>query len=178
MWIDTHPTGQYILGSGNSRSAAMEQPSELDKLRFYREEVKFEFGLLAMRSTILVTCQSFLVVPFAILQTAANFRAVLVSVYVVAALGIFVALVLRRPLNATHRTIDKWILKQRILFKNSEGLQDLKIDRDMIPGVDKDLKRDKDHIMSLAFSRFGPWAFCAFWIAAVVWSTIRIVWGF
>jgi hypothetical protein len=156
----------------------MEQLTDLDKLRFYRDEVKHEFGLLAMRSTILVTCQSFLVVPFAILQTAANFRAVLMLVYIVAALGIFVALILRRPLNAAHRTINKWLLKQRILFKNSEGLRDLMIDRDMIPGVDENLKRDRDHVMSLAFSRYGPWAFCLFWIAAVLWSTIRVLWGF
>ena len=156
----------------------MEQPSDLDKLRFYREEVKFEFGLLAMRSTILVTCQSFLVVPFGILHAAANFRAVLILAYIVAALGIFVALILRRPLNAAHRTIDKWIIKQRVLLKNNEDLADIKIDRDVIPGVDEDLKKDRDHVMSLAFSRHGPWAFCAFWVAAVLWSTIRVVWGF
>ena len=156
----------------------MEQIGDLDKLRFYREEVKHEFGLLAMRSTILVTCQSFLVVPFAILQTAAKFRAVLVLVYIIAALGIFVALILRRPLNAAHRTINKWLLKQRVLFKNNEDLRDLMIDRDMIPGVDENLKRDRDHIMSLAFSRHGPWAFFVFWIAAVLWSTVRVLWGF
>jgi hypothetical protein len=156
----------------------MTRLEDIDKLRFYRDEVKHEFGLLAMRSTILVTCQSFLVVPLAILHTAANFRAVLVLVYIVAVLGIFVALVLRRPLNAAHRTIDKWLLKQRVLLKDNEDLADIKIDRDDIPGVDEDLNKDRDHIMSLAFSRHGPWVFCVFWIAAVLWSTIRVVWGF
>ncbi len=156
----------------------MEQLSEIDKLRFYRDEVKHEFSLLAMRSTILVTCQSFLVVPFAILQTVSNFRAVLVSVYIIAALGTFIALILRRPLNAAHRTIDKWLSKQRMLFKGSEELRDLMIDRDMIPGVEKDLNRDRDHMMSLAFSRYGPWAFFLFWFAAVVVSTVRILFGF
>jgi hypothetical protein len=156
----------------------MEKLSDSDKLRFYRDEVKHEFGLLAMRSTIMVTCQSFLVVPLAILHTAANFRAVLVLVYIIAALGIFVALILRRPLNAAHRTINKWLLKQRALLKDNEELADLKIDRDMIPGVAEYMERDRDHVMSLAFSRYGPWAFCAFWIAAVLWSTVRVVWGF
>jgi len=156
----------------------MAKLEDIDKLGFYREEIKFEFSLLAQRSVMLVTCQSFLVVPLAILHTAANFRAVHVLVYIVAALGIFVALVLRRPLNAAHRTINKWLLKQRVLLKNNEELADIKIDRDAIPGVDEDLKRDRDHIMSLAFSRHGPWAFCVFWIAAVLWSTIRVVWGF
>jgi len=156
----------------------MEQLSDIDKLRFYRDEVKHEFSLLAMRSTILVTCQSFLVVPFAILQTVSNFRAVLVSVYIIAALGIFIALILRRPLNAAHRTIDKWLSKQRMLFKGSEELRDLMIDRDMIPGVEMDLNRDRDHMMSLAFSRYGPWAFFLFWFAAVVLSTFRVLFGF
>jgi hypothetical protein len=156
----------------------MGQLSDLDKLRFYRDEVKHEFGLLAMRSTIMVTCQSFLVVPFAILQTAANFKAVLMLVYIIAALGIFVALILRRPLNAAHRTINKWLLKQRALFKSNEGLQDLMIDRDSAPGADENITIDRDHVMSLAFSRHGPWAFCVFWIAAVIWSTVRILWGF
>jgi hypothetical protein len=41
-----------------------EPPSAFEELKFYREEVKHEFNLLAMRTTILVTCQSFLVVPF------------------------------------------------------------------------------------------------------------------
>ena len=156
----------------------MAKLDDIDKLGFYRDEIKFEFSLLAQRSVILVTCQSFLVVPLAILHTAANFRAVLVMVYIVAALGIFVALVLRRPLNAAHRTINKWLLKQRVLLKENDELADIKIDRDAIRGVDKDLKKDRDHIMSLAFSRHGPWAFCLFWIAAVLWSTIRVVWSF
>ena len=156
----------------------MAKLDDIDKLGFYREEIKFEFNLLAQRSVILVTCQSFLVVPLAILHTAGNFRAVLVLVYIVAALGIFVALVLRRPLNAAHRTINKWLLKQRALLKENEDLADFKIDRDAIPGVDEDLNKDRDHIMSLAFSRHGPWVFCVFWIAAVLWSTIRVLWGF
>jgi len=156
----------------------MNPVSDLDKLRFYRDEVKFEFGLLAMRSTILVTCQSFLVVPYAILQTAAKFRAVLVPTFVIAVLGVFVAMILRGPLNAAHRTIDKWVMKQRSLLKTSHALEDFTIDRDMIPGVEKNLKRDRDHVRSLAFSRYGPWAFTLFWITAILWSTVRALVGF
>jgi hypothetical protein len=153
----------------------MNQLTNLEKLKFYRDEVKHEFNLLAMRSTILVTCQSFLVVPFAILQTAVNFRAMLVIIFLIAALGVFVAIVLREPINAAQRTIDKWLLKQRALMQATEELSDLAIDRDMIPGADLDIKRDKDHTRSFAFSRFGPWAFCVFWVAAVAWSVIRVL---
>jgi hypothetical protein len=156
----------------------MEPVSDLDKLRFYRDEVKHEFSLLAMRSTILVTCQSFLVVPFAILQTAARFRTVLIPTCFIAVLGIFVALILREPLNAAHRTIDKWILNQRRLLKTSKRLEDLTIDRDLLPGVDDDAGQDRDHVKSLAFSRFGPWSFTLFWIAVLLWSGVRLFWGF
>jgi hypothetical protein len=151
----------------------MDRLSDFEKLRFYRDEVKHEFNLLAMRSTILVTCQSFLVVPFAILQTVAGFRAALVIIFLVAILGIFVALVLREPINAARRTIDKWLLKQRCLMQTSEELSDLAIDRDMIPGADTDIQRDRDHIRSLTFSKLSPWVFSMFWIAAVMWSIIR-----
>ena len=89
----------------------MEPVSDLDKLRFYRDEVKHEFNLLAMRSNILVTCQSFLIVPYAIFNTVGNFRSVLVPVYLLTALGIFVVYILREPINAAHRTISKWLLK-------------------------------------------------------------------
>jgi hypothetical protein len=156
----------------------MEKLSDLDKIRFFREEVKHEFNLLAMRSTVLITCQSFLILPFAIFNTAGNFRSVLVPIYIVAVLGIFIALILMEPIKAAHRTIEKWILKQRSLLKVSEELRELMIDRDMIPGVEKELYRDRDHVKSLAFSKYGPWAFCLFWFAAVAWTTIRALLGF
>lgn len=151
----------------------METLTDLNKLRYYRDEVKHEFSLLAMRTNILVTSQSFLVVPFAILNTVGNFRTALASVYLVAALGIFVTIVLMAPMHASHRTIEKWLQKNRSLIKNSNTLQDLTIDRDLIPDVEKDLSLDRDHYRSLAFSRSSPWAFFVFWILAIIAATIR-----
>ena len=151
----------------------MEPVSDLDKLRYYREEVKHEFSLLAMRSTILVTCQSFLVVPFSILQTAARFPSVLIPTCLIGVLGIFVALIIREPLNAAHRTIEKWILKQRRLLKSSKALEDLTLDRDLLPGAETTVQHDRDHVKSLAFSRFGPWSFILFWISALLWTGVR-----
>jgi hypothetical protein len=156
----------------------MEKLPDLDKLKFYRDEIKHEFNLLAMRSTMLVTCQSFLVVPYAILNTVASFRAVMVPTYIVAVLGIFAALILLEPINAAHRTIGKWLVKQRALLKGSKGLSDLAIDRDMIPGTETDSHKDKDHERSLLFSKIGPWAFIVFWIACIGWTTLRGVLGF
>jgi hypothetical protein len=149
--------------------------SDLDKLNFYRSEIKHEFSLLATRSTMLVTCQSFLVVPFAILQTAADYRAVAVYAYLVAGLGIFTSMILLRPLDTAHRTINKWLVKQRRLFRQSPDLEDVTIDRDKIPGADSNPDRDRDHRRSLAFSVYGPWAFFSFWCLASVWSTLRLL---
>lgn len=148
---------------------------DLDKLRFYRDEIKHEFSLLAMRSTMLVTCQSFLVVPFAILQTAADYRTVAVYAYLIALLGMFTAMILIRPLDTAHRTINKWLVKQRRLFRESPDLVPLMIDRDKIPGAASNPDRDRDHRRSLAFSVYGPWAFFSFWCLAAVWSTVRLL---
>jgi hypothetical protein len=156
----------------------MEHPSDLDKLKYYRDEVKHEFNLLAMRSNMLVTCQSFLVVPWGILNNAADFRTVLVPCSMIAVLGIFVALVLLEPINAAHRTIGKWLVKQRALFRDTRTIGDMAIDRDTIPGADVDADRDRDHVKSLAFTRHSPMAFVVFWAAAIVWSAIRTVVGF
>jgi hypothetical protein len=142
--------------------------SDFEKLSFYREEVRHEFNLLGMRSTMLAFCQSFLVVPFAILNTAASFRTVLAAEYLIAALGVFLAMLLAEPINAAHRTLEKWLLKQRVLQQHSEPIRDLAIDRDMMAGADVDLSRDRDHFRSLAFSRYAPRVFVLFWPAAAI----------
>jgi len=91
----------------------------------------------------------------------------------VALLGIYVAVILIGPIKASHHTIDKWLVKQRGLLRGSEQLQHLAIDRDMIPDVEKNLNKDKDHARSLAFSKYSPWAFTLFWVLAIIWSTFR-----
>lgn len=153
----------------------MNEISNFQKLQYYKEEIRTEFNLIAMRSTILVTCQSFLVVPFALLQTAAVYASVAVYVYIVAALGIFTSVVLIQPLNAAHKTIDKWLVKQRKLLQNNPDMADLAIGRDYIPGSGDDPSKDKLYKGSLAFSVYGPWSFVIFWILMCVWSTVRLV---
>jgi hypothetical protein len=150
-----------------------ETVTDLDKLRFYRDEITHEFNLLAMRSTMLITCQSFLVVPFAILNTADSFRWATTPLLMVAILGFSVAFWLRQPLSAADRTITKWMLKQRQLFDAAPHLRALAIDRDLIPGVSQDLGRDAEHQRSMMFSRRAPYAFMAFWACAMMWIVVR-----
>jgi hypothetical protein len=127
-----------------------------------------------MRSTMLVFCQSFLVVPFAILNTTADFAAVLAAEYLIAALGILLAMLLAEPLNAAHRTLDKWLIKQRELQQRSSAIHELAIDRDLQPGSMHNLRLDKDHYRSLAFSRHAPRVFIVFWVLAALFCTFRV----
>ncbi|MEI6388353.1 MAG: hypothetical protein WCQ50_17165 [Spirochaetota bacterium] len=153
----------------------METLSDLQKLQHFKEEIRTEFNLLTMRSNMLVTCQSFLVVPFALLQNAASYPVVAVYAYLIVALGIFSSAILIKPLQAAHLTIDRWLVKQRALLKDSEVLRPLALDRDLIPDVERDPSKDRLHSQSLAFSVYGPWSFVVFWILMCSWSTIRLV---
>ena len=147
--------------------------SDFDKLNFYRDEVKHEFSMLTTRMTMLVTCQSFLVVPFAILNTAARFRSVIAAVFLVGFLGLATALILVEPLRAGHRALDAWLRKQRQLIQSHPELEEVAIERDLIPGVESDPDLDRDHHRSLAFSKYGPQIFSLFWLAALIFSTWR-----
>ena len=150
-----------------------EPPSDLETLRFYRDEITHEFNLLAMRSTMLIACQSFLVVPFAILNTADSFRWATPPLFLVSILGFAVAYWLRQPLAAADRTITKWMTRQRELFDAAPHLRALAIDRDLIPGVARDLTRDHEHQRSMVFSRRAPFAFMTFWVCAMIWIAVR-----
>jgi hypothetical protein len=163
---------QQLQATGHPHSRE-ESPSDFDKLKFYRDEFKHEFNLLGMRSTMLVFCQSFLVVPFAILNTAADFPSVLLAEYLIGALGILLALLLTEPMNAAHRTMNMWLVKQRELLHRSETLHELASARDLIPGIIEDPRKDRDHFRSLAFSRFAPGLFIVFWLFAIAFCTFR-----
>ncbi len=154
-----------------------ERADFLQKLSFYREEVKHEFNLLGVRSSILVSCQSFLFVPFAILHTFANYKAVFFPLILIISIGISVAGLMIKPIKTAHSTIGKWLIKQRALMKRYEShnfREDFSIDRDQIENADHDIKADIDHIGSIAFSKYSPGMFIAFWIIAALWVFARM----
>ena len=150
------------------------RPSDLERLKFYREEIRHEFTLLSTRSVILVTCQSFLVVPLAILNTASPFGEVFPLVVVVALLGMATAGLILEPITTAHRAIGQWLGKQRRLLRESAALESLRGERDEIEGVELDVRRDLDHQRSLAFSRWAPWLFILFWACALVLAVHRL----
>ncbi len=109
----------------------------------------------------------------AILNTAADFRSVLLAEYLVGALGVLLALLLTEPMNAAHRSMHMWLAKQRELLHRSETLRDLAKDRDLVPGILNNPKKDRDHFRSLAFSRYAPGLFVVIWVLAIIFCTLR-----
>ncbi len=156
----------------------MSEITPLEKLQYCNNEIHNEFNILAMRSTILVTCQSFLVVPFALLQTGPSYPKVAVYAYIIALLGIFTALVIIQPLRASHVTIDKWMLKKRSLLKDVPELEFFSSPRYTQSIVAESFMKDPLHRKSLAFSIYGPRVFVVFWVFMCVWSTTRLFWNF
>jgi hypothetical protein len=145
---------------------------DLAKLKFIRDEVKHEFNLLAMRSTILVTCQSFLVVPFAILNTAQNFLWVAVPAILICLLGIATTHLIKKPIATAHAMIAHWLVKQARLLADKDD--DVYItERDKDAGKNSDNSYDSIHKESLAFSRKAPVAFLVFWCLALIWVLVR-----
>ena len=132
----------------------MEKVTDTEKLRFFREEVKHEFNLLAMRSNILVTCQSFLVVSYAILNTVGDFRSAVPSIVIVAALGIFVALVLTKIVYLNNSTVtgiidrlEKRELVRRIRISKNRRQVHIEITEEGIKFIKKAPKPIQDQFM-------------------------------
>ena len=165
--------GLLLMASAPDRHGM--SPDDFRLLCFYRDEVKHEFNLLAMRSTILVTCQSFLVVPFAILNTAPRFHVVAAPAVAVAILGMYTTRLIKVPIVRAHESISGWLLKQRQLLRGIESDR-YKSKRDSADGVDLKTENDKAHEESVAFSRAAPNAFLVFWASAIVWTAIRLAW--
>jgi hypothetical protein len=136
--------------------------------------VKHELNLLAMRATILVTCQSFLVVPFAILSAASNFYVVAPIALAVTILGGYTAWFVREPILAAHRIIAEWLQKQRTLLRDFP--EEYRSNRDKIPGADQTTEKDEEHLRSIAFTRQAPTAFLWLWVAALIYTIVRWAW--
>ncbi len=147
------------------------------QLQYYRQEVRHEFSLLTSRSSVLVTCQSFLIVPFAILNSVAPFRPVAVLTFLIVLLGAYTTWVIRAPMQASHLMLDEWLRKQRALLAGVPG-DEYKTLRDTAIGVAASTANDRVHQRSIAFSRTAPVAFLLFWLCAGAFVAARAGLGF
>ncbi|MEP2776171.1 MAG: hypothetical protein ABJQ29_15075 [Luteolibacter sp.] len=136
---------------------------KIDRLKFYRNECSFEFGLLSSRVTWFVTCQSFLIVPMAISMGYPTASFNWLAGILLPAVGIVTSLLVAPGLYAARSTADKWLQKQRELFEQEMGnveFQRYAIDRDA-----HRLAGDRIHLLSLLFSSSIWIVFLVFWLA-------------
>jgi hypothetical protein len=147
---------------------------QLELLNFYRSEIKHEFNMLSTRLNLLITCQSFLVVPFAILQNASNFLMVCIPSFLVIFLGAYTSWIVKRPLAITQNILGEWMVKQRLLLAQL-NTDEYKIQRDCLSGVHISTDNDSEHRQSIAFSRKSPNAFLFFWFCSFILSACRLI---
>jgi hypothetical protein len=133
--------------------------TQIDVLRFCREEIRHEFALLSVRMTWYVTCQSFLITAFAIF-TANNFlKSFPWFNLCIAVLGIVTSYLTLSPIKATHETIAMWLEKQRAVFSIPQLQEDHSKIHYSIPRNFLTISADARHQKSLIFSRYNPWIF-------------------
>lgn len=147
------------------------EQTQIDVLRFCREEIRHEFSLLSVRMTWYVTCQSFLITAFAIFAANNFLKSFPWFNLSIALLGIATSYLTLSPVKATHETITLWLEKQRALFsdqhleENCSLLNQFSISRDFLPISD-----DVRHRKSLIFSSYSPWIFIFVWTAFIALS--------
>jgi hypothetical protein len=145
---------------------------KLEKLRFYREEIKHEFNLLSNRVSAYITSQSFLVTGFALSLGNLNpqwgelFRQVFPPMLVL--LGLASSILVRPGIQGACDTIGLWHIKQDSLFENDPRMQEYRVLRCVVPCGQSD-PVDLIHRRSLLFARWAPLLF------AIAWSVFGVM---
>jgi hypothetical protein len=155
-------------GDGSPIVATESLEVKLQKLRFYRDEIRHEYNLLSNRVSAYITSQSFLVTGFALSMGNLNprwgdlFRIVFPLALVI--LGITSSILILPGIQGACDTIDLWHMKQESLYENDPRMEDYRIVR---PGVRSRHGDPVDviHQRSLLFARWSPWVFIGAWSA-------------
>jgi hypothetical protein len=136
--------------------------TDLDKLKYYREEVRHEFNLLGQRMGWYVVCQSFLITAFTLSITkflSDHTLLLYIYTYLIIILGLTTSSLISGAILGAHTTIDIYVNKKYYLMKNSSILFNMKTIRDDCLADD-----DEIHKASLIFSGKIPTTFSNFWI--------------
>lgn len=138
---------------------------KLEKLKFYRAEIKQEYDLLAGRVNSYVTSQSFLCIAYA--SSMGNLNPqwgnifTLVFPIVLVWLGIATSIQASRGITAAFRTIELWHIKQNKIFENDSALEDYHLIR--FNPSDTASPQDLIYVRGLAFAKWSPRIFLAAW---------------
>lgn len=137
----------------------MADDTTLDELKFYREEVKHEFNLIAHRLSWYVTCQSFLLTTFAIAKgntVDGNWF----TGFLLPSLGAVLSILAFFPIRFAANVIDEWLAKQDTLLIANDDLKGFRIKR---PG--------HIHWVSMWLPQLLPVVFVVTWV--VIFFAVR-----
>jgi hypothetical protein len=136
----------------------------LEKLKFIRGEMKHEFSLLAGRVNAYLTCQSFLVVAYALSMGNVNpewgalFR--LIFPAALSCIGIATSIHAYFGIRGASYTIELWRNKLERLVASGD-MEDYHVRRPIIE--DRHRAVDMIHRQSLLFAEWSPWVFAFSW---------------
>jgi hypothetical protein len=158
------PDFRQDLTDSNRADAGAAQEGKLEKLKFIRAEIKHEFSLLSSRVGAYLTCQSFLVVGFALSMGNMNpewgglFR--LFFPLTLSFVGIATSIQAYLGIRGASQTIDLWHEKQDRLF-GDPGMEDYRVRRPVIQYEHR--ATDRIYKQSLLFAEWSPWIFGLAW---------------
>ncbi len=140
--------------------------AKLEKLRFYRSEIKQEYDLLSNRVSSYVTSQSFLCIALTASMSNQNPKwgelFTLIFPIVFSLIGIATSIQSIRAISAASKTIGLWHLKQNELFENTPELADFRIER-VLTETNSGKPKDVVFEHGLTFARWSPPIFIAAW---------------
>ena len=149
----------------------MSELENFDRLKFYREELKYEYALLTNRLGLFVTSQSFLVSAFAALSASMRYPATVWMAAAVATLGITIAILIRIPIKLSHVSLQKWLALERKLLMSDIYLADTVFGEKETPcSYD-----DNEAGQSMHFSGTAPVVFIVLWAILIGGTIIRLI---
>ena len=148
----------------------MSQLDHFERLKFYREELKYEYGLLSNRLGLFVTSQSFLVSAFAGLSASMRYPATVWMIGSVALLGITISILIRIPIKLSHVSLKKWLALERKLLTADSQLSDTVFGEGETPCFYDDTEAGQ----SMHFSNAAPTVFIILWAVLILGTIVRV----
>ena len=151
----------------------MNELDNFERLKFFREELKYEYNLLSNRLGLFVTSQSFLVSAFAALSSSMRYPATVWILSSVALLGITISMLIRIPIRLSHVSLQKWLaLERKLLTADSKLSESVFGERDAPCSYD-----DAEAGQSMHFSGAAPVVFIALWAILIIGTIFRVATG-
>lgn len=152
-----------VAADGDLNLPPRANPSDFDRIKFIREEIRFEHSVLGNRISAYLAAQAFLMTAFAISSHHEHRRLLdmtLFSYFGLSILGIAISWFILVAVNET----DKRLTTQRMLiYGHKSPLRNLIAQ--LRPEID-----DDPHNKSLRYARWVPKVIVIMWVLIAVWG--------